>query len=246
MTQKGSSGRTIGPFCTSLQFLENIHTAVITAHAAIIRANKYTTIQANRRRRASTFAVGDLVLLSTRNIVSDTYTGARSLMPKFCGPFAIAAKINDVTNRLDLSLHKLFRGIHNAFHAKPLRPYHPDTAFDRTTVAPPPIQFPNGHTEYEGQTLVRYRLHRGNPQYLVHSKGYGDYETSWVPAVDLTCPELLADFHRAAGGSSKREDDDRFHLSISMYRYATYRYATFWLHFSFPHIPLPCDLHHNT
>jgi hypothetical protein len=65
-------------------FLENIHTAVTTAHAAIIRANEYTTIQANRRRRPSTFAVGDLVLLSTRNLVSDTYTGARNLMPKFC------------------------------------------------------------------------------------------------------------------------------------------------------------------
>jgi hypothetical protein len=44
-------------------FLENIHTAVTTAHAAIIRANEYRTIQANSRRRPSTFAVGDLVLL---------------------------------------------------------------------------------------------------------------------------------------------------------------------------------------
>jgi hypothetical protein len=52
--------------------------------------------------------------------------------------------------------------------------------------------------------LVRYRLHRGKPQYLVHWKCYGDYENSWVPAVDLTCPELLAEFHRAADGSSTR------------------------------------------
>jgi hypothetical protein len=121
-------------------------------------------IQANRRRRPSTFAVGDLVLLSTRNLVYDTYTGARKLMPKFCGPFAITAKINDVTYRLDLSVPMLARGIHNAFHAKLLRPYHPDTAFERTPVAPPPIQFPDGDTEYEAEQFVRYRLHRGSPQ----------------------------------------------------------------------------------
>jgi hypothetical protein len=50
-------------------------------------------------------------------------------MPKFCGPFAITAKINDFTYRLDVSVPMLSRGIHNAFHAKLLRPYHPDTAF---------------------------------------------------------------------------------------------------------------------
>jgi hypothetical protein len=107
----------------------NIHTAVTTAHEAIIRTNKYRTIQANHRRRPSIFAVGNLVLLSTRYPVSFTYTGAQNLMPKFCGPFAITAKINDVTYRLDLSVPILSRGIHNAFHAKLLHPYHPDTAF---------------------------------------------------------------------------------------------------------------------
>jgi hypothetical protein len=43
----------------------------------------------------------------------------------------------------------LSRGIHNAFHANLLRPYHPDTAFECTPVVPPPIKFPDGHTEYE-------------------------------------------------------------------------------------------------
>jgi hypothetical protein len=161
-------------------------------------------------------------------------------MPKFCGPFAITEKINDVTYRLDPPLPMLFRGIHKAFHAKLLLPNQPDTALERTSVAPPPIQFPDGHTQYEVENFIRYRLYRGKPQHLVHWKGYGDHENSWVPAVDLICPELLANFHRAADGSSKRGNDDRFHLSTSMHRYATFR-----LHLSFPHIPWPCHLHHN-
>jgi hypothetical protein len=70
-------------------------------------------------------------------------------MPKFCGPLAIMAKINDVNFRLDLSVPMLSRGIHKAFHARLLRPHQPDTAFERTPVAPPPIQFPDGHSEYE-------------------------------------------------------------------------------------------------
>jgi hypothetical protein len=98
-------------------FIQNIHVAVNHAHDAIIRANDHTTIQANRHGRPSNFPIGDLVFLSTRNIVSHTYTGARKLMPKFCGPFAIKTRINDVTYRLDLSAPMLARGIHNAFHA---------------------------------------------------------------------------------------------------------------------------------
>jgi hypothetical protein len=113
-------------------FIQNIHTAVQTAQRATIRTNEYTTIQANRHRRPSTFGVGYIVLLSTRNIVSDTYTGARKLMPKFCGPFSITAQINDVTYRLDLSAPMIARGTHNAFHAKLLRPYHSDPGFERT------------------------------------------------------------------------------------------------------------------
>jgi RNase H-like domain found in reverse transcriptase/Reverse transcriptase (RNA-dependent DNA polymerase)/Integrase zinc binding domain/Retroviral aspartyl protease/Chromo (CHRromatin Organisation MOdifier) domain len=185
-------------------FIQNIQAAVNTAHEAIIRTNDYTTTQANRHRRPCNFAVGDLVLLSTRNIVSDTYTGARKLMPKFCGPFAIQTRINEVTYRLELSAPMLARGIHNAFHAKLLRPYHPDTQFDRTPVVPTPVQFPDGHTEYEVDQIIRFRLHRGKPQYLVHWKGYEDHENSWVPAADLNCPDLLADFNRAADGSNQR------------------------------------------
>jgi hypothetical protein len=163
---------TFNPVATD--FIQNIHVAVSTAHDAIIRTNEHTTIQANRHRRPCNFAVGDLVLLSTRNIVSDTYTGTRKLMPKFCGPFAIKTRINDVTYRLDLSAPMLARSIHNAFHAKLLRPCHPDTQFERAPEVPPPVQFPDGHTEYEVDHIIRFP-HRGEPQYLVHWKGYDDH-----------------------------------------------------------------------
>jgi hypothetical protein len=125
-------------------FNENSYTAVTAEHDAIICTNAYTAIQANRRRRPSTFAVGDLFLLSTRNLVYYMCTGARKLMSKFCGSFVITEKIDYITYRLYLSVPMLSRGIHNAINAKLLRSYHPDTAFERTPVAPPPIQLPDG------------------------------------------------------------------------------------------------------
>jgi hypothetical protein len=241
---------TINSNPAATDFIENIHTAVTTAHEAIIRTNEYTTIQANRRRRLSTFAVGDLVPLSTRNLVSDTYTGARKLMPKFCGPFAITAKINDVTYRLDLSVPMLARGIHNAFHAKLLRPYHPDTAFERPPVAPPPIQFPDGHTEYEVEKLIRYRLHRGKPQYLV---GKAMVTTTTLGYLPLTSAALISlpNFIEPRTALPQGGDDDRFHLSMAMYRQAISRYATFRFHLSWPYIDMPrfslqCHPHYNT
>jgi hypothetical protein len=62
-------------------FLDNINAAMSTSHSAIIRANETTAFQANRHRRPCSFQIGDLVLLSTRHLSSDTYTGARKLIP---------------------------------------------------------------------------------------------------------------------------------------------------------------------
>jgi hypothetical protein len=98
-------------------------------------------------------------------------------MPKFCGPFAITAQINDFTYCLDLSALMIARGIHNAFQEKLLRPYHYDTSFERNAGAPLPVQFPDGHIEYEVDNIIRFRLHRGKPQYSVHWKGCGDHES---------------------------------------------------------------------
>jgi hypothetical protein len=99
--------------------------------------------------------------------VSDTYASARKLMLNLYGPFAITTQINDVIYRLDLSPSMIARGIHSASHAKLLRPYHSDPGFERTPGAPLPVQFPNGHIEYEVEKIIRFRRHHGKPQYFV-------------------------------------------------------------------------------
>jgi hypothetical protein len=184
-------------------FLKRIQDGISTAQKAICQANAATAARVNRHRRSHDFHVGDLVLLSTKHFMPDTFTGSRKLMPKYCGPFPIIEKLNDVTMRLELPSTMLSRGIHNAFHARLLRPYTPDTAFARNNTPPPTIQFPDGHTEHEVERIVRSRRFRGRLQYLIKYIGYGDHENEWLSASELrNCPELLADFHRAADGST--------------------------------------------
>jgi hypothetical protein len=50
---------------------------------------------------------------------------------------------------------------------------HPIRLSPAAIPAPPPVQFPDGHFEYEVAHILRHRRFRGKPQYLVRWKGYG-------------------------------------------------------------------------
>ena len=64
------------------------------------------------------FAVGDKVLLSTRNL---NLTGSRKFKDKFVGPFAVQQRIGEVANKLDLSSRNALRNVHLVFHVSLLR-----------------------------------------------------------------------------------------------------------------------------
>ncbi|CAI7728390.1 unnamed protein product [Closterium sp. NIES-53] len=73
---------------------------------------------ADRQRRDHSVAVGDQVLLDTRNLNLSHLPS--KLRPRFCGPFLVAAQVTPVTFRLRLpDTWKL----HNAFHVQLLKPY---------------------------------------------------------------------------------------------------------------------------
>ncbi|CAI7836990.1 unnamed protein product, partial [Closterium sp. NIES-54] len=73
---------------------------------------------ADRQRRNHSVAVGDQVLLDTRNLYLSHLPS--KLRPRFCGPFLVEAQVTPVTFRLRLpDTWKL----HNAFHVQLLKPY---------------------------------------------------------------------------------------------------------------------------
>ena len=172
-------------------WLDNLNKSKEVAHSAIFKANETMARYANKKRRPHTFVVGDQVYLSTKNLVPEGFTGARKLMPKFCGPFKILRAINDVTFRLDLPQPIRDRGIHNAFHARLLRPAHSLPDDSRSPPPSEPVLFDNQEPEYEVERILKHRSRRGRTQYLVKWTGYPDTENSWVNEADLHTPDLL-------------------------------------------------------
>ena len=59
------------------------------------------------------FAVGDKVLLSTRNL---NITGLRKFKDKFLGPFVVQQRIGEVAYKLNFLSHAALRNVHLVFH----------------------------------------------------------------------------------------------------------------------------------
>jgi hypothetical protein len=48
-----------------------------------------------------------------------------------------------------------------------LKPYHGDAKTERTTLSPLPVVMRDGEEEFQVESVVSYRRHRGKPQYLI-------------------------------------------------------------------------------
>jgi hypothetical protein len=107
------------------QFVTRALQNLADAHDAIIESRVRQTHHANRRRREDdTFAVGDLVYVSTANL-SLPKGRAVKLLPKYVGPFKVLdAQARTSSYRIDLPTQLRARNLHDRFHRSKLRPYH--------------------------------------------------------------------------------------------------------------------------
>ena len=175
-------------------FLESIRRITKFTHDRIILQNKRMAEYANKSRIPHTFNIGDEVWLSTKNLSIEDGSGMRKLHPKFCGPFKITKKINEVTFKLDISYPMRLKGIHDVFHCSLLKPYVQDQ-FGRYDKPLPPVYIQDGPLEYEVETILDTKKIRGKQHFLVKWKGYGDHENTWQTKKDLeNASELLLDF----------------------------------------------------
>lgn len=118
----------------------------------------------------------------------------RKLHPKFCGPFRISEKINEVTFRLDLSETMKARGIHDAFHSSLLKPFI-DDKYGLYDDPLPPVNIQDGIEEYEVESILDSKKIRGKVHFLVKWKGYCNHENTWQTRADLkNAQDALADY----------------------------------------------------
>jgi len=149
------------------------------------RQKKY----ADKSRRHVTFAAGDQVLLSTRNLAIQPGF-SKKLLPRFIGPFTTKEARSDVTYKLDLPA-KL--KIHNVFHISLLRHYTP-TANCKAVPLPEILE---GEVEYEVEAILDHKGTKSK-HFLVKWKGYPSEDNTWEPEVNLqNCHELLMQYKHA-------------------------------------------------
>ncbi|CAI7857213.1 unnamed protein product [Closterium sp. NIES-54] len=137
---------------------------------------------ADRQRRDHLVAVGDQVLLDTRNLNLSHLPS--KLRPRFCGPFLVEAQVTPVTFRLRLpDTWKL----HNAFHVQLLKPYKdPNQQFQGRRLPPPPPVVVQDEPEYEVERVLTHRRRVGKTlEFLLRWKGYDPTEDSWVAEADM-------------------------------------------------------------
>jgi transposase InsO family protein len=150
-----------------------------------------------RRTTNVPLAVGDWVLLSTKNIKVQ-HGGSDKLFPRFLGPFRIVQEVNPVAFRLELPTPMR---IHPVFHASLLRKYKPRRGQDgEEIVTPPPapmvlaegVEFKVDMIlgDRDKEISVRTNAHgvpnrRIQKEYLVKWVGYTEEHNQWIAEAEL-------------------------------------------------------------
>ena len=97
--------------------------------------------------RPVSFAVGQKVLLSTKNI-NLKHPGSNKLLPRWIGPYTILEQVGAISFKLDLP--DTLQRLHPVFHASLLTKYH-----DKGGYRPlPPILMEDGSLEYEVERIL--------------------------------------------------------------------------------------------
>ena len=119
--------------------------AIARANECLRKAQLRQKSYADKQRREETFAVGDKVLLSTKNVQLNSL-GVRKLLPQYIGSFEVLWRVGEVAYKLALLEHKR---VHNVFHVSIFARYTAEGTYQR----PSPV-LRDGHLEYEVEHVL--------------------------------------------------------------------------------------------
>jgi RNase H-like domain found in reverse transcriptase/Integrase zinc binding domain/Chromo (CHRromatin Organisation MOdifier) domain len=179
-------------------FVHKMASELARAKQCIQDAQSKMKIQSDKRRQDVSFAVGDMVLLSTKNLKLKGTT-PRKLLPRYIGPYKVLGLIGKVAYKLELPEQMR---VHNVFHASLLSKYVSDGKLH-----PLPPQVIEGELEYEVEAITAHEVvkggkskgktHRPHVRFLTAWKGYGREHDSWEPGDMLEDTEALEQYLRS-------------------------------------------------
>ena len=177
------------------EFASTLHKAITEAKSALQAAQQRQKAFADNKTRRIEFAVGQKVLLDTRNLTLRT-TGPNKLLQKYVGPFKVQARVGAVAYRLELPATMK---CHPVFHVSLLHKWNPD---GRHQPLPPPIAVDEEGTWHDIDSILDHKqVKRGRKlvdRYLVKWAGFGPEHNEWRDAVDVTDVAIQAYRNRQA------------------------------------------------
>ncbi|KAJ9518956.1 hypothetical protein QJQ45_026201 [Haematococcus lacustris] len=167
--------------------------AVAKAKLCMQAAQQRQAAYANQDRRDVHYKVGQMVLLSTKNMRLKPGK-ARKLLPRFVGPFKVLDLVGQVAVNLQLPVS--MSRLHPVFHVSLIKPYTgTDVGF-----MPPPVEWLDEEPVYYVERLLDHRhVHAGKAkEYLVQWEGYDADHNTWEPRSNLVgCDKILAEYNAA-------------------------------------------------
>eukprot|EP01113_Clastostelium_recurvatum_P034980 TRINITY_DN4817_c0_g2_i2.p1 TRINITY_DN4817_c0_g2~~TRINITY_DN4817_c0_g2_i2.p1 ORF type:complete len:896 (+),score=120.90 TRINITY_DN4817_c0_g2_i2:2313-5000(+) len=183
--------------------LDRIRALTCLARDNILAAQDRMSAYANEGRVERVFAVGDRVMLSTKDRLPSTLADRpnTALQHRWAGPYPVTEVISQTAYRLELP--KSFK-IHPVVHVSDLKLYiNPTDLFPRRDLVPAPtvVYEEEAEPEFEVGSILSHRTRRKKLQFLVRWKGYDASEDTWEPEVNLEehASRVLRAYKRSKG-----------------------------------------------
>jgi len=202
-----------GKFEGAERFAKRIEEVQGEAKAALAKAQEEMRQYADRKRReAVEYKVGDLVLLSTRDLKWQMVgRSSEKLVEWFVGPYKIKAIIS--SNVVELELPTTVR-IHPVVNISRIKRYIDQVDGQRKEVPQPVVV--EGEEEWEVEKILNKRKIRGKDKFLVRWKGFTAEGDTWESRENLkNAGDVLKEFKEECSRNNKevrrqeKEEDSR-------------------------------------